>query len=45
MTSLKQLTVKIFADSADPAHMLELHAKPYIRGLTTNPTLLRKAGP
>ena len=44
MTSLKQLTVKIFADSADPARMLELHAKPYIKGLTTNPTLVRKAG-
>jgi transaldolase len=24
--------------------MLELHAKPYIKGLTTNPTLVRKAG-
>ena len=44
MTSLKQLTVKIFADSADPARMLELHGKPYIKGLTTNPTLVRKAG-
>jgi transaldolase len=44
MTSLQQLTVKIFADSADPARMLELHAKPYIKGLTTNPTLARKAG-
>lgn len=44
MTPLKQLTVKIFADSADPARMLELHAKPYIKGLTTNPTLVRKAG-
>jgi transaldolase len=44
MTSLKQLTVKIFADSAEPARILELHAKPYIKGLTTNPTLVRKAG-
>ena len=24
--------------------MLELHARPYIKGLTTNPTLMRKAG-
>jgi transaldolase len=44
MTSLSQLTVKIFADSADPARIVELHAKPYIKGLTTNPTLVRKAG-
>jgi transaldolase len=44
MTSLNQLTVKIFADGADKAHMLELYARPYIKGLTTNPTLMRKAG-
>ena len=43
-TSLSELTVKIFADSADRASMLALHAKPYIRGLTTNPTLMRRAG-
>ena len=40
----EQLTVKIFADGADRASMLELYAKPYIKGLTTNPTLMRKAG-
>jgi transaldolase len=44
MTSLSQLAVKIFADGADKAGMLEMYAKPYIRGLTTNPTLMRKAG-
>jgi transaldolase len=44
MTSLAGLRVKIFADSADRARMLELSAKPYVRGLTTNPTLLRRAG-
>jgi transaldolase len=44
MISLNQLSVKIFADGADMASMLELHARPYIRGLTTNPTLMRKAG-
>lgn len=44
MTSLSQLTVKIFADGADKAGMLEMYAKPYIKGLTTNPTLMRKAG-
>ena len=44
MTSLNQLTVKIFADGADKAGMLEMYARPYIKGLTTNPTLMRKAG-
>ena len=44
MISLNQLSVKIFADGADVASMLELHARPYIKGLTTNPTLMRKAG-
>jgi transaldolase len=44
MTSLDQLTVKIFADGADKADMLDMYAKPYVKGLTTNPTLMRKAG-
>jgi transaldolase len=44
MTSLSGLNVKIFADGADRAGMLEMYARPYIKGLTTNPTLMRKAG-
>lgn len=44
MKTLEQLRVKIFADGADKAGMLEMHAKPHIKGLTTNPTLMRKAG-
>ena len=44
MTSTNQLKVKIFADGADKAGMLEMYAKPFIKGLTTNPTLMRKAG-
>lgn len=44
MKSIADLKVKIFADGADKAGMLEMHAKPYIKGLTTNPTLMRKAG-
>ena len=36
--------VKIFADGADKAAILDLYAKPWIRGFTTNPTLMRKAG-
>jgi transaldolase len=44
MTTLSQLRVKIFADSADRTRMLELRGRPYISGFTTNPTLMRKAG-
>jgi transaldolase len=41
---LQQLRVKIFADGADKAGILELYANPLLAGLTTNPTLMRKAG-
>ncbi|MGH9806011.1 MAG: transaldolase family protein, partial [Terriglobia bacterium] len=44
MKALDHLKVKIFADGADKAGMLEMHGKPYISGLTTNPTLMKKAG-
>jgi transaldolase len=44
MKSVDQLSVKIFADGADLPGMLELYRKPYIKGFTTNPTLMRKAG-
>lgn len=41
---ISALKVKIFADGADKSGMLEMYAKPFIKGLTTNPTLMRKAG-
>jgi transaldolase len=44
MTSLSELKVKIFADGADKASMLDMYARPYIKGLTTNPTLMRNSG-
>ena len=44
MKAVNELRVKIFADGADVAGMLEMYAKPYIKGFTTNPTLMRKAG-
>jgi transaldolase len=44
MSPLEHLRIRIFADGADLASMLELYGRPYIRGLTTNPTLMRKAG-
>jgi len=42
--TVESLTVKIFADGADRAGMLEMYARPYIKGFTTNPTLMHKAG-
>jgi transaldolase len=44
MTDLSQLHVRIFADGADRAGMLALYANPLIKGFTTNPTLMHKAG-
>ena len=44
MKKVEELSVKIFADGADKAGMLEMYAKPYIKGLTTNPTLMSKVG-
>jgi len=38
------LDVKLFADGADRDGILQLAANPLIRGFTTNPTLMRKAG-
>jgi transaldolase len=43
MSTLKNLKVKIFADGADKAGMLQLNTNPLIKGMTTNPTLMRKA--
>jgi transaldolase len=42
--SLEALKVKIVADGADKAGILTLNANPLIRGMTTNPTLMHKAG-
>jgi transaldolase len=42
--AMSDLKIKLFADGADKAAMLELYAEPYIKGFTTNPTLMRKAG-
>ena len=44
MKTLSELKVKIFADGADLAGMLEMYRNPLIKGFTTNPTLMRKAG-
>lgn len=44
MSKLERLKVKIFADGADKTEILKLAANPLIKGFTTNPTLMRKAG-
>lgn len=41
---LEELHIKIFADGAEKASMIELSKSPLIKGLTTNPTLMCKAG-
>jgi len=44
MPSVNQLKVKIFADGADKAGMLDMYKNPHVKGFTTNPSLMRKAG-
>jgi len=44
MNRVEKLKVQIFADGADKAGMLEMYKKSFIKGLTTNPTLMKKAG-
>lgn len=44
MPSVENLKIKLFADGADLEGMLKMNDEPYIKGLTTNPTLMRKAG-
>lgn len=42
--SQMKLKVKIYSDGADHKSMLEMAKNPLIGGLTTNPTLMKKAG-
>jgi transaldolase len=42
--TLEALPVKIFADGADLEGIIDLYRKPFVKGLTTNPTLMRKVG-
>jgi transaldolase len=41
---IEEMRIKIFADGAEKVSIVELAAKPFIKGFTTNPTLMRKAG-
>jgi transaldolase len=41
---IEDLKIRVFGDGADLSEMVKLAREPYIRGFTTNPTLMRKAG-
>jgi len=43
LSRVDELKVKIFADGADLAGILELYKNPIIKGFTTNPTLMKQA--
>ena len=40
----EDLCIKVFADGADIQEMKREYAKGYVKGFTTNPTLMKKAG-
>ena len=42
--NLSDLKVKLFTDGADKAQIVEMAKQPWIKGFTTNPSLLKKAG-
>src|SRR5215472_8469910 len=44
MKGLTDLRVKIFADGADLRGMIAMAKNPLVKGFTTNPSLMRKAG-
>ena len=44
MRSISELKIKMFADGADKAQILQAKGNPLISGFTTNPTLMRAAG-
>ena len=44
MKTINDLKIKIFADGADEKEMLDMSSKKLIKGFTTNPSLMNKAG-
>jgi transaldolase len=44
MLRLSDLDAKLFTDGADKAQILDMAKQPWIKGFTTNPSLLKKAG-
>ncbi len=41
---IEDLKIKIFSDGANKEDMLDMNSKTFIKGLTTNPSLMKKAG-
>ena len=44
MKKVEDLKIKIFSDGADRKNMLDMNSNTFIKGLTTNPSLMKKAG-
>ncbi|MBF0313560.1 MAG: transaldolase [Oligoflexia bacterium] len=44
MKTISDLNIHLYTDGANIADMLEMYKRDYIKGFTTNPTLMRKAG-
>ena len=44
MKKIEDLKIKFFSDGADVEEMLDMNKNDFIKGLTTNPSLMRKAG-
>lgn len=44
MKQIKDLKIKIFSDGANLQEMIEMNKKDFIQGMTTNPSLMKKAG-
>jgi transaldolase len=44
LKKIEDLRIKVWADGANRDGMAELNKKPFIKGFTTNPSLMRKAG-
>ena len=44
MKKIEDLKIKIFSDGANQKDMFDMNNKPFVKGLTTNPSLMKKAG-
>lgn len=44
MRKIEDLRVSLFCDGANLPEILDMSARPWVRGFTTNPTLMRRAG-
>ena len=44
ISKIEDLNIKIFADGANKNDILRLNSKEYIKGFTTNPSLMKKSG-